>query len=92
MCMFKLGFIRAFLKEESMAISKLCNIIENPDTKSISLRDFKLITLAICRFRFDWMFCTQANIKEYRKYFKQFGYFYQGKYYLNSKEECKALN
>mmetsp|Transcript_17861 Transcript_17861/g.17082 ORF Transcript_17861/g.17082 Transcript_17861/m.17082 type:complete len:155 (+) Transcript_17861:225-689(+) len=92
MSMFKLGFIRCTNKEESVAINKLCNVIENPITRAISFRDFKIMILAICCFQFEWMFCSQPNLKKEQKHFKQFGYFYEGKYYLNNKEECNAIN
>lgn len=55
MSMFKMGYIKTFSKEESLAVSKLCNIVENPDTKLISLRDFKIIILAINKLFYDWM-------------------------------------
>jgi hypothetical protein len=60
--MFKLGFIKHLQKDESLAVSKLCNIIENPETKLISLRDFKIIVLAISKLSYEWMHCTSVNI------------------------------
>lgn len=55
MSMFKMGYIKQFQKEESMACTKLCNIAENPETKEIKLRDFKILILAINKIFFDWM-------------------------------------
>ncbi len=92
MCLFKLGFIKHFQKEESLAVSKMCNIIENPETKTISLRDFKILVLSICKLSYDWMFCTAPNIDQEKIIKKELGFFYLGKYYLSNKEECKAVN
>ena len=55
MSMFKMGYIKAFSKEESLSVSKLCNIVENPQTKLISLRDFKIMILAINKLFYEWM-------------------------------------
>ncbi len=60
--MFKMGYIKHFSKEESMAISRICNVIENPDTKDISLRDFKIIVLAMNKLFYEWMSSTAVNV------------------------------
>ena len=49
MSMFKMNYIKKFSKEESLAVNKLCNEVECPETKLINLRDFKIIILAINR-------------------------------------------
>eukprot|EP00347_Sterkiella_histriomuscorum_P019583 403341076 len=92
MSMFKMGYIKSFQKEESLACTRLCNISENPDTKEIKLRDFKILILAINKIFFDWMTLSNVNIDESKKYQKDFGFFYQDKYYINSKDEVKAIN
>lgn len=90
--MFKMGYIKHFNKEESLACSKLCNIAENPESKEVSLRDFKILILAINKLFFDWMILTAANVDETKKIEREFGFFYNGKYYLKNKEEVKAIN
>ncbi len=67
--MFKMGYIKTFSKEESLAVSKLCNILENPDTKLISLRDFKIMILAINKLFYEWMTLNTAssNLLEEKK-------------------------
>lgn len=50
-----MGYIKTFSKDESVAVSKLCNIVENSETKLISLRDFKIMVLAINKLFYDWM-------------------------------------
>jgi len=62
--MFKMGYIRSFQTEESIACSKLCNIAENPANKEITLRDFKILILSINKIFFDWMTLQAANIDE----------------------------
>jgi hypothetical protein len=83
--MFKMGYIKAFAKDESLAVSKLCNIVENQETKLISLRDFKIIILAINKLFYEWMVLTGSNIEEDKKVERDFGFFYNGKYYIQSK-------
>lgn len=92
MCLFKLGYIKAFLKEESQAVNKICTIIENVETKEVSIRDLKIILVAINRLHFDWMHLTIPNVSEDDKKFKEFGFFYKGRYYLQNKEEIKAIS
>ena len=55
MSMFKMNYIKKFSKEESLAVNKLCNEVECPETKLINLRDFKIIILAINRLFYKWM-------------------------------------
>ncbi len=64
-----MGYIKTFSKEESLAVSKLCNILENPDTKLISLRDFKIMILAINKLFYEWMTLntTSSNLIEEKK-------------------------
>ena len=38
------------------------------------------------------MFCTAPNIDDNKVIKKEFGFFYNGKYYLNNKDECKSVN
>jgi len=83
--MFKMGYIKHFSKDESLACSKICNIVENPDTKEISLRDFKIVVLAINKLFYEWMVLTSVNIEESKKLEKDFGFFYLGKFYLKGK-------
>ena len=90
--MFKMGYIKNFSKEESLACSKICNLVENPDSKEISLRDYKIIVLAINKLFYEWMTLATINVEESKKSDKDFGFFYQGKYYLKGKSEVKAIN
>ena len=64
MSLFKMGYIKHFSKDESLASSKICNILENPESKEINLRDFKIIVLAINNLFYDWMTIATINIEE----------------------------
>ena len=92
MGMYKMGYIKNFQKDESLACSKICNIVENPETKEISLRDFKIVVLALNKLFYDWMSLTVANVDEEKKQLKDYGFFYLGKYYIKGKDEVKAIN
>jgi hypothetical protein len=92
MCLFKLGYIKAFMKEESQAVNRICIIIENSDTKEVSIRDLKIMLVAINRLHFDWMHLSMPNIKEEDKNEKEFGFFYHGRFYLKDKEEIKLIS
>jgi hypothetical protein len=44
-----------------MAVSKLCNIVENSESKTINLRDFKILIMAINKLYYEWMTLTAPN-------------------------------
>jgi len=58
----------------------------------VHVRDLKILLLVINKLFFDWMKCSYHNIEESQKTQMEIGYFFEGKYYLNSKEEAKALS
>lgn len=95
MSMFKMGYIKVFSKEESLSVSKLCNIVENPETKLISLRDFKIMILAINKLFYEWMTLNTnapGNGEEDKRLEREFGFFFNGKFYIKNKQEVKTIN
>lgn len=90
--MLRMSYIKSFTKEESMAVNKLCNIVENPDSKLISIRDFKIIILAINKIFFQWMTQEQKVKVSPAHCEREFGYFFEGRFYLNSREEIGSIN
>ena len=91
MLLFKTGYVQNFNMQESQATNHLCNMIETPK-KVINSRDLKIIILAFHKLWFDWMKLANPNVNEEDKISKEIGFIYKEKYYLNSREEVKALN
>ncbi len=91
MILFRIGYVQSFEKTESQAINRLCNIIETRH-KKVNSRDLKIIILAVHRLWFDWMKLVAVNVrcKDLEK--REFGFFYQNKYYINALEDIKGLN
>ncbi|CDW88344.1 UNKNOWN [Stylonychia lemnae] len=79
------------LESEQQSVTRE-QITENPQNKEITLRDFKILILSINKIFFDWMTLSAVNVDESQKVYKDFGFFYNGKFYIASKEEAKAIN
>ncbi len=92
MILYKIGYVQSFNKEESQATNRLCNIIETPKEKEINSRDLKIMLLGVHKLWFEWMRLTKVNVEEEEKTFREVGYMYEEKFYLNSLEDVKTLH